>query len=356
LKLQWNTIVYQGIHDLIDSYGLDLAGPEGYLFVGDRFKDIRHIIISTMNGNNSYAGQIPVETPAFSSDIICRSILYPALIYANPGKDVSTSMIINYPDGYNWRANDGHEYNNFATRDIKEIFSSNGIFYEGHCIFDNWLERMNTGALISYYSGHGTGGSGISAQFKNIAKQFPLAEPRYEELYDFDWWDAWRGYSGYDDSQTKTARWGGESGYNAEEPSLYDINHFKWVDQLFDNLHSEFEMWSSCSTGNQFGPTIYLAHGSTIWYGAAGSVYGIQDDLHNAWVFHDMLVKGESVGSSMAKYQWIFDRDYTTNDPTTLYGRSTWFQGGLTNEKVIYGDPAIQIYSPDWIEPTPIVP
>ena len=115
-------------------------------------------------------------------------------------------------------------------------------------------------------------------------------------------------------------------------------------------------MWSSCSTGNQFGPTIYLAHGSTIWYGAAGSVYGIQDDLHNEWVFHDMILEGKSVGSSMAKYQWLFDRDYTTNDPTTLYGRSTWFQGGLTNEKVIYGDPAIQIYTPEWIEPTPIVP
>jgi len=356
LKLQWNSIVYEGIHDLIEGYGLDLAGPEGFLFVAPRYTDIRHILISTMNGNNSYAGLIPVTTPAFSSDMICRTILYPAVIYANPGRDVATSMIINYPDGYAWRANDGNEYSNFATRSVKEIFTSKGRFFEGHCIFDNWIERMNSGALISYYSGHGTGGSGISGQYKNIAEQFPLAEPRHEDHYDFDWWDAWRGYSGYDDSQTKTARWGGASGYSAAEPNLYDLNHFKWVDQQMENLHSEFEMWSSCSTGDQFGPTIYLAHGSTVWYGASGSVYGIQDDLHNEWVFHDMLIGGEPIGPSMSSYQWLFDRDYTTNDPTALYGRSTWFQGGLTNEKVFFGDPGIQIYSPDWIEPTPVTP
>ena len=356
LKLQWNSEVYQGMHDLIEGYGLDLSDPEAYLFVAPQYTDIRHIILSTMTGNNSYAGQIPVETAAFSSAIICRTVLYPALIYANPGRDVATSQIVNYPDGYNWRANDGNGYNNYATREIKEIFSSRGRFYEGHCIVESLIKRYNEGASISYYSGHGTGGSGISGQFKNIAEQFPLAEPRYEKHYDFDWWDAWRGYSGYDDQQTKTARYGGESGYNAAEPNLYDLVHFKWVDQLLDNLHSEFEMWSSCSTGDQFGPLVYLAHGSTLWFGAAGSVYGIQDDLHNAWMFHDMLVEGKPLGESWAKYQWMFDRDYTTNDPTTLYGRSTWFQGGLTNEKALYGDPAIQIYAPDWVEPTPIAP
>ena len=354
LKLQWNNDVYQGMHDLIDSYGLDLEGPEGFCFVAHRYTDIRDIIGQTMTGNNSYSGQIPVETPAFSSAMICRSILYPAIIHSNPGKDVTTSQIINYPDGYNWRANDGNQYPNFATQEVKAAFSSKGRFYEGHAIWENSLERFNEGTVINYYSGHGTGGSGVSFQFKNIAEDFPLAEPRYENSYDFDWWDSWRGYSGYDDSQTKTARWGGASGYSASEPNLYDLIHFKWLDQQFDNLHSEFEMWSSCSTGDGYGPNVYLAHGSTLWSGASGSVYGIQDDLHNGWVFHDMLVEGKPVGPSIAQYQWLFDRDYTTNDPATLYGTSTWFQGGLTGEKILYGDPLMQIYSPEWIEPTPI--
>ena len=66
-----------------------------------------------------------------------------------------------------------------------------------------------------------------------------------------------------------------------------------------------------------------------------------------------MLVEGKGIGESESQYQWMFDRDYTTCDPTTIYGRSTFFQGGLSNEKVIYGDPEFQIYNPKWIEPEP---
>ncbi len=357
LKLQWFGTVAQEMQKFIQGYDLDLDGKEGFLFVSPRDTDIRDVACRALVGNESYAGHIPVETTAFSSDVICRNILYPAVIYANPGKDVVTSQMMNYPDGYTWQGNDGNGYPNYATRSMKEIFMSRGRFFEGHVIWDNLLERYNKGAVFSYYSGHGTGGSGISAQFKNIEEQFPLAELNHEHLRDFDWWDAWRGYSGYDNSQTRTARWGGSSGYNSQEPNLYDIIHFKWADESLENLHSEIECWSSCTTGEHWGPIMYLSHGSALWYGAAGSTYGVQDDLHNDWIFHDVLVNGESFGPSESKYQWIFNRDFTTLDPTTLYGRSTLFQitsGGLTNVKALYGDPTMTCYAPDWIEPVPI--
>ena len=257
---------------------------------------------------------------------------------------------------YAHSANDGNEYYTDSTNSEKNSFSSYGRFYEGHCIWDNYLERMNAGAVISYYSGHGTGGSGISAQYKNIAEQFPMAEPQYEHFYDFDWWDSWRGCSGYDNRQTKTARWGGESSYNAEEPNLYDIIHFKWVDEAFENLHSELEFWSSCTTGGHFGPIVYLSHGSATWHGNAGSPYGVHDDLYNTWIFHDVCVLGESIGEAESKYVWLIDRDFTTCDPTTLYGRSTLFQGGLQNIHVLYGDPTMTCYNPTWTEPIPLTP
>jgi len=358
LKLRWYGGVYDGMYNLISSYGLDREGKEVYLFVSPRDTDIRDPICRAMEGNNSYGGHIPVTTPAFSSAVIVRGILYPAIIYANPGRDVATSQMMNYPDGYQWRCNDGSQYANRASQELKRSFSSRGRFYEGHCIWDNLLERYNAGAAISYYSGHGTGGSGISAQYKNVAEQWPYAELRYEHLMDFDWWDGWRGYSGYDDKQTKTPRWGGESGYNAQEPNLYDIIHFKWVDQALGNLHSEMEFWSSCTTGSHFGPIVYLSHGSAIWMGAAGSTYGIQDDLHNNWMFYDVLVKGESLGESHSRYLWMFNRDFGTKDPTTLYGPSTLFQlsqGGLTNVGVLFGDPTMTCYAPDWTEPVPIL-
>jgi len=61
------------------------------------------------------------------------------------------------------------------------------------------------------------------------------------------------------------------NGDNAKEPNLYDLIHYKWVDQAFQNLHSEIEIWMSCTTGQHFGPNIYLEHGSALWYGNAGT-------------------------------------------------------------------------------------
>jgi len=356
LKKRWFTAINTGIVELITNYGLDKEGQEAYLFVSPRDTDIRDPICRAMTGNESYAGHIPVETPAFSSDIICRDILYPAIIYANPGRDVTTSHLMNYPDGGTWSANDGKSYANYATRDTKSIFSSCNRFYEGHCIWDNHLERMNAGASINYYAGHGTGGSGISAQYKNFAEQFPEGELRHDYLMDFDWWDGWRGYSGFDFLKTQSPRTGGTSGYNSQEPALYDIVHFKYVDELYENLHSELEFWSSCTTGEHFGPMIYLEHGSALWYGNCGSGYGIQTTLHDNWMFYDVLVLGKNFGESHSKYLWIFDRDFTTGDDTTMYGRSTFFQGGLTNVHALYGDPTMTCYSPNWIEPIPVAP
>ena len=357
LKLEWFGTVAQDIQRMIRDYDLDRDGQEAFLFVSPRDTDIRDVACRALVGNESYAGHIPVETAAFSSAIICRNILYPAIIYANPGRDVVTSQMMNYPDGYTWQANDGNGYPNYATRHVKEVFLSRDRFFEGHVIVENLIERYNKGAVFSYYSGHGTGGSGISGQYRNVAEDYPLAELRHEHLKDFDWWDAWRGYSGFDNRQTKTCRGSGDSGYNSQEPCLYDIVHFKWVDQLLENLHSEIEVWSSCTTGEHLGPIVYLSHGSAIWYGAAGSTYGVQDDLHNSWIFEDVMVRGEGFGESESRYQWMFNRDFTTLDPTTLYGRSSLFQitmGGLTNVKVLYGDPNMTCYAPDWIEPSPI--
>jgi len=354
LKKRWFTDVNTGIMELINGYGLDKDGQEAYLFVSPRDTDIRDVVSRSMTGNLSYAGHIPVETPAFSSDVICRDILYPAIIYANPGRDVTTSQLMNYPDGGTWSGNDGKNYYNYATRDVKRTFSSRGRSFEGHSIWDNYLERLNAGTSISYYTGHGTGGSGISAQYKNFNDQFPQAELTHEYLKDFDWWDGWRGYSGFDNKQTRSPRWGGSSGYNSKEPGLYDIIHFKYVDESLGNLHSEMDFWESCTTGEHFGPMIYLEHGSAFWYGNAGSCYGIQATLLDNWVFYDVLVKGKNIGESFSKYFWIFDRDFTTGDPATMYGRSSLFQGYLSNVQVLYGDPTMTCYSPDWIEPTPV--
>jgi hypothetical protein len=342
-KRFWNEEMHDEIHSFIAGYGLDEAGEEAYVFVASR-KDIRLQAHSVMMGNNSYAGHIPGKTPAYSSAIIVRDILYPALIYANPNRDVTTSQLMNYPDCSNWRTNDGVRHQVCSARTLKDIFMSHGRKYEGHILWDAHLERLNDGASIMYYSGHGTGGSGSSAQY------YQTDNCNYPDVI---WPDGWRGYM-YDHWKTprdhKTLIW-----YNPEPPNLYDIVHFKWHDQLFDNLRSIGIFYMSCSTGQQFGPLVYLDHGALMWYGNAGSGLCPEADLMDDWFFEDALEHGIPVGRAYSEYIWLHYRDFTTGDPTAMYGSSSLYGGdGITTVHCIYGDPNLIIYSPEWTSPQAI--
>ena len=356
--LRWWGAVHDGIYNWVDSKGLTGPGKEVYIFVASRVTDIRHPICRVMTGIGSYAGMFPMDTPGLDAALMSRDVLYPAIMYANPGRDVTTAQLMNFPDGWQWKTNDGVTHTVFSTREVKESFSSHGRFFEGHVIWDNWLDRVNEGVSVNYYSGHGTGGSGISEQFKNVAEAFPDAELTHENLHDFTWWDTWRGYM-YDDVQTKTSRWGGFTWYNAAEPNLYDIIHFKWVDQQLENLHSEIELWMSCTTGQHFGPDIYLEHGSALWYGNAGTGLCPQEDLLDDQWISDMMVTGKSVGEAFSEYAWLHQRDFTAKNVdmdiynAALYGTSSL---DITNVQVIFGDPTLTCFSPEWIEPSPVTP
>ena len=341
-KRYWNEEMYDGIHSFIDDFGLDLDGQEAYCFVAPR-SDIRLEAHAVMTGNESYAGHIPGETPAYTNDVIMRNVLYPALIYGNENRDVTTTQLMNYPDGGSWRDNMGVTHTVYSSRILKKAFMSHGRTYEGHCLWEAHLERMNEGVSCFYYSGHGTGGSGMSAQyFQTDMCKYPTQE----------WPDAWRGYM-YDN--WKFPRDNGRRWYNPEPPNLYDIIHYKWIDQLLENLQSAAVFYMSCSTGQQFGPMVYLDHGAVCWYGNAGSGLCPQADLLDDWFFEDALINGHNIGESYSKYLWLHQRDFTTSDPTAMYGVSSLYgDDGITTIPVIYGDPTLIIYSPEWTSPEPI--
>ncbi|MFO8132585.1 MAG: PPC domain-containing protein [Thermoplasmatota archaeon] len=350
---RWFNGAQESIHGNITAeYGLDLEGKEAYIFVADREQVIRDPVVMIMSGNESFAGHFMLRNAAMDAAQISRSILYPAIIYANPGRNVTSSILMNFPDGRSWTTNDGTSTSVRSSQRVKQSFSSHGRFYEGHCIWDNMLERYNEGVSISYYSGHGTGGSGISFQWKNISQQFPYVELRHEELHDFEWWDGWRGYM-YDDTRMKTPRWGGFTWYNAVEPNLYDIVHFKYVDQYFENLHSEIDLWMSCTTASHPGPNIYLEHGAVLCYGNGGTGLCPQADLLDDNMMESMMIEGKSIGEAFSNEVWLHQRDFTSDDPTAMYGSSSLT---VTNIQMIFGDPTLVPYSPEWTEPTPIAP
>ena len=217
----WYEEMYTKFHNYTNSLGLDNDGQEGYVTVAPR-DDITLELHSALIGNNSYAGDIPGDTPAYTNDIVVRNILYPALIFANPGRNITTSQFMNYPDGGSWKTNDGITNGPiYTTRETKNSFSSHLRTYEGHCLWVAHLQRMNEGASVMYYSGHGTGGSGISGQY---------IQTNHSNYPDQIWWDAWRGYM-YDAWKTSRDQ-GSLVWYNPKGDELYDIVHYKWVDQL----------------------------------------------------------------------------------------------------------------------------
>jgi hypothetical protein len=337
-KRYWNEEMVQAIQTYVAGLNLDKAGQEGYAVVADR-NDITLEVHSALMGNNSYAGQIPGITAAYSNDVVVRDILYPALIFANPNRDITTSQMMNFPDGGSWICNNHKSYPAYSSRVVKNAFSSHLRTYEGHSFWSAHIQRMNDGASVMYYSGHGTGGSGVSAQYEQIA------ESNYPDQI---WWDAWRGYM-YD--AWKTSRDNGMIWYNPEPPELYDIIHYKWNDQLMGNLRSNAIFYMSCTTGDGDGPLVYLDHGAICWYGNAGTGLCPEADLADDNFFNAVMIDGVPIGPAFSTQVWLHYRDFTTGDPTSMYGPSS---AQVTSIQVIYGDPNLVIYSPDWNSPVPV--
>jgi hypothetical protein len=247
--------------------------------------------------------------------------------------------MMNFPDGGTWRCNDGKAYPAFSSRVVKNSFSSHLRTYEGHTFWLAHLQRINDGASVMYYSGHGTGGSGISGMYKQSALSvYP----------DQIWWDAWRGYM-YDN--WKMPRDNGMIWFNPEPPELYDIIHYKWVDQQMQNLRSNAIFYMSCTTGDGDSPMVYLDHGALCWYGNAGTGLCPEADLADDNFFNDTMIDGVPVGVAFSHQVWLHYRDFTTSDPTAMYGSSSM---QVTTIQVIYGDPNLIIYSPEWTSPVPV--
>jgi hypothetical protein len=70
-------------------------------------------------------------------------------------------------------------------------------------------------------------------------------------------------------------------------------------------------------------------------------------------------VNGSSIGQAFSKYVWMSERDFTAKNvdmakyDIALYGSSTMQAAGL---QVIYGDPTLTVFSPEWTEPVPVLP
>ena len=95
---------------------------------------------------------------------------------------------------------------------------------------------------------------------------------------------------------------------------------------------------------------VYLDHGASFFFANAGSGLTPQEDLMDNIIFEDVMVDGVSIGQAFSNEVWRHLRDFTTKDPTSMYGSSSLT---VTTVQCLYGDPNLIIYSPEWTSPIP---
>jgi hypothetical protein len=240
---------------------------------------------------------------------------------------------MNFADGQPVSLNNGESFGAYNGRSIKNYFTSYGREYRGHCIWDNLLFEFNRGASAYYYVGHGTGGGGVSVH------------PSWAGIAQ----DGWSGYAYW---SSKTPRDSSGAWYDVDGRNQYDLAHFKWCDQLWENLHSMWIQFSSCTTAWHHAPDVYLSHGGLAYYGNCGSGILGMNDLKDQFMEGRIMLEGYSVGEAISMDLWKFDRDYTTMDTTSIYGNLALSMQSLST---FYGDPGLTIYSPKhWTEPIPV--
>ncbi|RLF39674.1 MAG: hypothetical protein DRN21_03280, partial [Thermoplasmata archaeon] len=147
-------------------------------------------------------------------------------------------------------------------------------------------------------------------------------------------------------------RSGGSTWYDVDPPNQYNLVHFKWADQLWENFHGTCVNWMSCTTFAHYGPEIYLEHGAVAAYGNANTGRTPHNEFGDMQFFQRCLYEGKPIGVAWSEFYWILERDFTTMDPASVYGGCGLI---MDSDAVIYGDPLLYIYSPaHWVEPEPV--
>lgn len=96
---------------------------------------------------------------------------------------------------------------------------------------------------------------------------------------------------------------------------------------------------------------VYLDHGAICWYGNAGTGLCPEADLADDNFFNAVMINGTCIGKAFSTQVWLHYRDYTTSENSSMYGPSSM---QVTTIQVIYGDPNLVIYSPEWTSPIPV--
>ncbi len=317
-------------------------------------------------------GRIPGYEPGESAAMLARSMLYRALVFANPGRDRVMGTFVAYAYGYPWVLLDTvypavlprQNYTCNESEWIPGNATEMGFTVVNHTWPYTVCEELNEGVAFWYYSDHGA--------------NWPWTS--------INPWSSWGmlGFFDYLAAGLGEEPWRAfEFGGSPDNPDTHDwrateftpdhfVNPFYWLyffsglefDLYLANVHSACMWITACEAGGSMLPYILMLHGAAAVVGSmvittaeAGSAWGqystilaLTEDVSYGEAYLRGLHRCSGGVYSLNKtgyYEW---QGVVAGYPPTDESFWWWFYSA-SNGFIFYGDPELKVYKPSWSMP-----
>ena len=283
------------------------------------------------------SGRIPGYSAEEDVIFIDRSILYPALIGANPNYDKVLDTLVAYQCGWWILTNFGEN----VTVDDALLTSSTKHQMVYHIGEYEVYDALNDGVALWYYADHG--GQGYT--WWNYK---PFGPGALGICYNDTGWRAYEVNGSADNPDTD-----GDGIVNPWDMIVDDV----WgteLDENLENVHSAVCVFMACLVGSSQIPVILMRHGAlavtadirTLYFG-----YGYAPAL-----FVKELYSGKTFGEALLKAINETSYNYYAGCVSKIINFDSYIRcpvfGGVSVQYVLYGDPKLALIDPtEWSEP-----
>lgn len=360
----------------IGALNADAPGMESVLTVAS-LVDVKPVFERAIQGI-ARAGRIPGEDAEEDVAFINRAMLYPAIIYANPGYNVTMPTCVSYDYGIpdvasdvppelvqppDYKPPEEYVYSVNGWENTTEAMEGRNFTVEAHVGKYEVFEKLNSGVAFWYHSNHG--GLGFVHDYLPFGqgviglwyKDPPDPQPK----------------RGYEYNMTTYAE-------NASDPDQYSLfgavyqmmdEPFSFtfggeIDRWLGNIHSAHVVFMDCYIGGSMLPVTMMRHGAASAIGDMRTGLLVDTDWFCVKYTQEVMAGktlGEAFVTAITKTGYVYPENYfnmTLFKPVVLNYTAKEMQfEWLTlpylldgcNAYVFYGDPDITIVDPKAPEP-----
>ncbi len=373
----------------IGTLNADAPGMESVLTVAP-LVDVKPVFERAIQGI-ARAGRIPGENAEEDVAFINRAMLYPAIIYANPGYNVTMPTCVTYDYGIPDVASDippelvqppdykpPEEYIHSVNgwENTTKAMESRNFTVEAHVGKYEVFEKLNSGVAFWYHSNHG----GLGFVWDYLPLGQGVIGLWYEDPPDPQ---PKRGYEYNMTTHAENASVPDQYnlyGYPSPDGAIYQVigepSSYAFggeIDRWLGNIHSAHTVFMDCYIGGSMLSVTMMRHGAASVIGDMRTGLLIDADWFCVKYTQEVMTGktlGEAFVTAVTKTGYVYPKNYfnmTLFKPAWVYNytimpgvEEPWYalpyvEDG-SNAFVLYGDPDITIVDPTASEPEALDP